>query len=47
MVDGDATDRALGDVRSLKAVYEAHDVIRAACGLPVVKTFRGHVVILR
>ncbi len=43
MVDGDSSDRALRDVRTLKAVNEAHDIIRASGGLPVVKAFRSHV----
>lgn len=41
MVDGDITNGAQRDDRLLKAVYEGHDIISAAYGLPVVEPFRG------
>jgi hypothetical protein len=42
MVYGNTTDRAPRDVRALKAVDEAHDIVRASGGLPIIETLRSH-----
>ncbi len=42
MVDRDATNGAPRNIRSFKAVAQAHDIVCAARRLPVVKPLRCH-----